>query len=430
MAGYRKDKALDVYSNAGHIGTFTSTSDGSLTFRYQSDWLSSEEAYPISLSMPLSDRLWNGKHVSNFFAGLLPDDHRIREKIAAQSFAESSSTFDLLSVIGKDCTGSLYFVPEGEEPRDPEIMNFRPVSREEMKQRLSSLETLPLGLCPDEGGFRISIAGVQEKTAFLQIDGQWKLPLGTTPTSHIFKPPIKDRPYGADLSDVSWNEWLCLVLCQLLGVKATNAEVHMFGEMPVIVLERFDRVWRDRVLYRIPQEDICQALSIPPMRKYQADGGPSISDVLDFLNGAAEPRKERFKFLKAQVVFWLLAAIDGHAKNFSVFLTPEGYRLTPVYDVMSADPYPEFTPENVRMVMAVGDSQHYRLDRILPEHFYQTGIQSGIGKDDMDELFSQLTDRLYGALSKAGDLAAKSGIPQKTSDCILQGIERRAQLIQ
>lgn len=430
MAGLHKNKTLNVYSGANHIGIFSSAPNGDLAFRYQPDWLSCEDAYPISLSMPLSDRVWNGERVSNYFDGLLPDDFGIREKIALRAQAESSGTFDLLSVIGRDCTGSLCIVPEGEKPFDPEEMNYRKIGADEMTQRLASLDSSPLGLCPDEGDFRISIAGVQEKTAFLQVDGEWHLPLGSTPTSHIFKPPIKEKPYGANLSNVSWNEWLCLVLCQMFGVESANAEVQMFGEMPVIVLERFDRVWLERVLYRIPQEDICQALSISPIRKYQADGGPSIFDVLDFLNGAAEPRNERIKFFKAQVVFWLLAAIDGHAKNFSVFLTPRGYRLTPVYDVMSADPYPEFSSENVKMVMAVGDGQHYRMDRILPEHFYQTGRKSWLDHDDMDEIFSQLANDLDIVISKAGELADKSGMPCKTSEPILQGVRKRARLIQ
>lgn len=46
--------------------------------------------------------------------------------------------------------------------------------------------TSPLGM-QDEDDFRLSIAGAQEKTAFLQINKQWQLPLGPTPSSHIFK---------------------------------------------------------------------------------------------------------------------------------------------------------------------------------------------------------------------------------------------------
>jgi serine/threonine protein kinase HipA of HipAB toxin-antitoxin module len=72
----------------------------------------------------------------------------------------------------------------------------------------------PLGLYADEDDFRISIAGVQEKTAFLHIDNQWQVPLGPTPTSHIFKPAMKVGPDGADFSDTPWNEWRCLALCR------------------------------------------------------------------------------------------------------------------------------------------------------------------------------------------------------------------------
>jgi len=104
----------------------------------------------------------------------------------------------------------------------------------------------------------------------------------------------------------------------------------MFGGEPVLVVERFDRRWQDSVLYRLPQEDICPALGVPPAHKYQSDGGPGIRDVLDFLNGAAAPHEDRLRFMKAQMVFWLLGVIDGHAKNFSVFLTPGGFKLTPL----------------------------------------------------------------------------------------------------
>ena len=38
--------------------------------------------------------------------------------------------------------------------------------------------------------FRISIAGAQEKTAFLRHQGKWCRPIGSTPTTHIFKLPL------------------------------------------------------------------------------------------------------------------------------------------------------------------------------------------------------------------------------------------------
>ena len=38
---------------------------------------------------------------------------------------------------------------------------------------------------------------------------------------------------------------------------------------------------------------------------------------------------------KAQIVFYLLAATDGHAKNFSITHLPNNkYKLTPLYDAL------------------------------------------------------------------------------------------------
>ncbi len=227
---------------------------------------------------------------------------------------------------------------------------------------------------------------MQEKTAFLRIDNQWQLPLGPTPTSHIFKPAMKIGPNGADFSDTPWNEWLCLALCRALGLETANAEVLMFDDKPVIAVERFDRLWRDDVLYRLPQEDMCQALGVPPMRKYQSDGGPGIVDILEFLNGAVAPREDRLNFMKTQIVFWLLAAIDGHAKNFSIFLTPGGYKLTPLYDVMSAYPYAELSAHKIKLAMTLGKN-YYRIKEIQQRHFYQAGQKAGLRGDDMDDIF-------------------------------------------
>ncbi len=430
MGRKRKGRVLDVYVGTSKVGTYSRAANGSTAFRYAPEWISSTRAFPLSLSMPLSDRIWTGISADSFFDGLLPDDQAVREKIAARERADSAGMFDLLSVIGRDCVGALRFVPEGLDPGDPEKMAYRPVSDDEIASRIASLGTAPLGIHVDEDDFRISIAGVQEKTAFLRIDGRWQLPLGPTPTSHIFKPAIKEGPHGADFSDTPWNEWLCLAVCRVLGLETANAEVLMFDDKPVIVVERFDRLWRDNVLYRLPQEDICQALSVPPIRKYQSDGGPGIVDILEFLNGAVAPREDRLNYMKAQVVFWLLAAIDGHAKNFSIFLTPGGYKLTPLYDVMSAAPYPELSAHKIKLAMAVGSSRHYRIKEIQPRHFYQTGQKAGLREQDMDEIFSDLVARMDDAIAEVADLAEETGVPVATYEPILAGVKKRAGIIE
>ncbi|MCU7935589.1 MAG: type II toxin-antitoxin system HipA family toxin [Candidatus Thiodiazotropha sp. (ex Dulcina madagascariensis)] len=429
MGRKRQKCVLDVYVGSTKVGQYSRAPSGATAFRYVPDWLSSERAFPISLSMPLSDRIWSGEGVASYFDGLLPDDRTVREKIAAREHAESASVFDLLAVIGRDCVGALRFVPEDQDPGDPTKMEYRPVSDDEIAARLASLGTNPLGIRAGEDDFRISIAGVQEKTAFLRVDNQWQLPLGPTPTSHIFKPAMKEGPNGVDFSETPWNEWFCLALCRALRLETTNAEVLLFDGKPVIVVERFDRTWREGVLYRLPQEDICQALGAPPARKYQSDAGPGIIDVLEFLNGAAVPHEDRLIFMKAQIVFWLLAAIDGHAKNFSLFITPGGYRLTPLYDVMSASPYPEFPVQKVKLAMAVGNKNYYRLKQIQRRHFYQTGQKAGLREQEMDGIFSDLAAQIEDAINEVAALAADASMPESTSAPILAGVSKRAGLI-
>jgi len=430
----RQGRVLDVYVGLSKVGRYSREPSGATSFRYDPDWLSSEKAFPISLSMPLSDRVWSGEGATSYFDGLLPDDRTVREKIAAREQADSAGIFDLLAVIGRDCVGALRFVPEGRDPGDPTKMEYRPVTDDEIAARIASLGTTPLGVHADDDDFRISIAGVQEKTAFLRIDDQseaggWQLPLGPTPTSHIFKPAMKEGPAGADCSDSPWNEWFCLVLCRALGLESAKAEVLILDDKPVIVIERFDRVWQDGVLYRLPQEDICQALGVPPVRKYQSDGGPGIADVLEFLNGAITPYEDRMAFMKAQIVFWLLAAIDGHAKNFSIFLSPGGYRLTPLYDVMSAAPWPEFSDHKIKLAMALGNKNYYRLKQIQLRHFYQTGQKAGLREQDMDSIFSGLTARMDDAIAEAAALAAVAGMPESTFEPILADMNKRARII-
>ena len=71
----------------------------------------------------------------------------------------------------------------------------------------------------------------------------------------------------------------------------------------------------------------------------EADGGPGIDAIFQLLEGSMSREHDRRVFFQAQVLFWMLCATDGHAKNFSLFIRPRGrYQLTPLYDVLSACP--------------------------------------------------------------------------------------------
>jgi len=167
------------------------------------------------------------------------------------------------------------------------------------------------------------------------------------------------------------NEYLCMQIIDALGLPSAQARIADFDGQRALVVERFDRCWtNDQWLLRLPQEDCRQALSIPPPRKYESEGGPSIVDILEFLKGSDNPPEDQSLFIKAQVVFWIMAATDGHAENFSVFLHPGGgFRIAPLYDVMSTQPLFDagwLRRNQMCFAMAVGDNRHYRVHDIMP----------------------------------------------------------------
>jgi serine/threonine-protein kinase HipA len=335
----RKRRTADLYlfMNGQKVGTLTRTSTGVLEFSYCDAWLQSEHCRPLSLSMPLAKHTYAGERVENFFDNLLPDSQAIRNRIQTRFAAATSKSFDLLWQIGRDCVGALQLTPEDVAPDVHKILSM-PLTDGQIADRLHGYRTMPLGMKVDED-FRLSIAGAQEKTALLKLERQWHLPLGATPTSHIFKLPIGQIEHsGMDLSDSVENEWLCHLILKAFGIPVAHAEIAVFDEVKALVIERFDRRWaKDHSwLMRLPQEDMCQALNVPSALKYESDGGPGLVEIMELLFGSASSLADRRIFMRQNLLFWLLAAIDGHAKNFSIYLLSGGsFQLTPAYDVMS-----------------------------------------------------------------------------------------------
>jgi serine/threonine-protein kinase HipA len=293
---------------------------------------------------------------------------------------------------------------------------------------LDNLAAAPLGLGDDQD-FRISIAGAQEKTALLYWKKRWHKPLGTTATTHILKPQIGRLPNGLDLSNSVENEYLCLKLTAALGLPSAEVEMATFEGKRVLLVERFDRRWtKDKRLLRLPQEDCCQALSVPPTLKYENEGGPGIPAILNLLKGSDTPENDQRQFLKAIIVFWLLGATDGHAKNFSVFLSPGGrFRITPLYDVISAQPSADagqIQRNKMKLAMAVGDSRHYAIHTIVPRHFVQTAARAGIGAATLEQIFEDIRSRAPKAIEQLEQMLP-ADFPKEIAASIIGGFNVR-----
>jgi serine/threonine-protein kinase HipA len=431
MARPRTRIPLNVFLNGRLVGRLRRQSTGAIDFQYAAPWLTWENAIPVSLSLPLREDRFIGDPVIAVFENLLPDNRQTRQRLAERVKAKGYDAYSLLAAVGRDCVGALQFLPDGEEPGPAGGVSGRDIGDEEIAGILRDLKRTPLGV-DESDEFRISLAGAQEKTALLRRDGEWQVPHGTTATTHILKPEIGKLPNGIDLSKSIENEHLCMRLTAALGLPTARTEMWEFANKRALVVERFDRLWtRDGRLLRVPQEDCCQALSVPPPRKYEADGGPGIRDILELLKGSDEPEADQRLFLKAQITFWILGATDGHAKNFSIFLRPGGrFRLAPLYDVMSAQPNADAgqTRRNrMKLAMAVGDKRHYILDSVAPRHFVQTAASCGVSAILVRGVLEEIerdADRAVEATTRE----LPNGFPQEIVSSIVGGLRRRLRL--
>ena len=332
MARKKSHAPLDVYINNRLAGQLLKEPSGAISFTYDESWLEWENRFPVSLCLQLQRAPWRGEPVSAVFENLLPDNPDIRRKVAERFGAAGPDAYSLLEEIGRDCVGAMQFLHEGERPGALNMLEGTLLDDEQIEKDLANLGRVPLGVDP-EHGFRISIAGAQEKMALLFHEGQWMRPIGTTPTTHILKPEIGTIPTSGgeiDLRASVDNEHYCLVLLEQFGLEVARTQISTFGKRRVLVVERFDRELRqDGSMLRLPQEDCCQALGVPPSRKYQStveghQNGPGIVDIMKLLQGSDNPNEDREAFFKSQIIFWLIGATDGHAKNFSIFLRPGG----------------------------------------------------------------------------------------------------------
>lgn len=405
---------LDVWMNGELVGTWFRSRTGVAGFRYTDEWLRSVHVRPLSLSLPIpaGGPELKGSVVEHWFDNLLPDSQRIRDRLRHRFHAGSASPAHLLAAIGRDCVGAVQLLPSGSAAPRVDLVESEPLDDRKIARILRNVTSD----APDEDmgeDFRISIAGAQEKTALLRIGRRWHRPLGATPTTHIFKLPLGlVGNMRADMTTSVENEWLCAKLLAALGFSVAPSEIAIFQDQKVLVVERFDRRWMDgrRWIARLPQEDFCQALGVPSELKYESDRGPGIAAGLRLLSGGEAPQDDKLQFVLAQLAFWLMAATDGHAKNFSIFIGPRGiYRMTPAYDVLSAWPIigtgrNQLSPRRARLAMALRTSNaHYHLHEISTRHWQALAGQSGVpgAFDKMVELVRSVPaalDAVDGAL--------------------------------
>lgn len=327
---------LDVWLGDRYAGQLTAVDGRELRFEYAPAYRDSSDATPLSMSLPLT----RGEHaptsVTGFFEALLPEQGPARERLELESGVSRSNAFGLLAYVGRDLPGAVCIVPEGEElPSDGGVVSL---SEAELAERLADLRrSAASGAMPLTEHGQWSLAGAQAKLALTYADGQWGVPYGSVPTTHIVKPAIPGYQHF-DAFEV-----ICLRAARLLGLSTAEAWLQPLADgTHAAVVVRYDRVLRsDGSVVRVHQEDFCQALAYPAWQKYERDGGPGLKQIGSLIrrlpvhlrSGSAR------RLFDALAYNYAIAGTDGHARNFSLLLSGPDAALAPLYDLNSALPY-------------------------------------------------------------------------------------------
>ncbi|MEN9893984.1 MAG: hypothetical protein RLY78_4279 [Pseudomonadota bacterium] len=431
-------RALSVWANGERVGLWSVPARGDMALAYDPQWMAAEAGRPLSLSLPFTgEQSLRGAPVRHYFENLLPDSEPIRRRLATRFRTGTLEAFDLLQAVGRDCVGAIQLLGEDESPVQVRCIEGTPLDEGQVEALLLQAAGAGSPTLADEDELRISLAGAQEKTALLWHEGRWMRPLGATPTTHILKLPIGlVGARRADFGTSVENEWLCMELMREFGLPTARTAMLRFGQQKVLAVERFDRQMHSSGtwLLRLPQEDFCQVTGTAPHLKYESDGGPGIADIARVLAGSVNAAADLTNFLKTQLLFWMLAAPDGHAKNFSLRILPRGrHVLTPVYDVMSIWPVEgrgpsQFSWHKARLAMALhGKSRHDRFKDVQRRHFNATAarfFQRDSAEDVIAEVL-QAVERVIAAVSAR----LPEDYPEPVAAAIFAGLRRSARLL-
>ncbi len=437
-------QTLTLWANGDPVGRWTLTARGDMELHYDASWIASPRGRPISLSLPFSlhNEPLKGPQVAHYFEGLLPDSDTIRRRVAERFRTGSTDAFDLLAAIGRDCAGALQLLPEGALPVGVDRIDGVVVDDAAIERHLLDMvtpERFAAARDPDDD-FRISLAGAQEKDAFLWWNGQWMKPRGATPTTHIFKLPLGlVGGRQADFSTSVDNEWLCLRLLKAYGLPAAQTDIATFGRQRVLMVERFDRVKSSdgSRLLRLMQEDFCQATGTSPHIKYENEGGPGLAPLFTLVQQSLDAERDLRTLMASQILFWMLRAPDGHAKNFSIQLQAGAagrFRLAPLYDVMSAHPVigngpNQWATRELKLAMALlGKNRHYLMHTIQRRHFNSTAKKVGYG-ETAEPLLQDLVERTPAVVAQVQD-ELPEGFSQPVADQILGGLLSAARALE
>ena len=408
---------LSIYWNSKIVGTLTRHTKGRVQFQYSQEWLENT-GRTISLSLPCRKEKYPPGISTAFFENLLPESSA-RSILAYNHRFDKKDTFAFLEHFGQDCAGALSIIPEQEEP------DFAPGRYENIDSALidalDKIQANPQNhqLYPEMKNARLSIAGAQDKLPVFIGTGHFYLPLNSgSATTHIIKPV---SPY---FPDIQRNEAFCMDLAQCAGLKVPQSQLMKIGGHELFAIERYDRKKAGGNIVRVHQEDFCQAMGMPPNRKYQEKGGPGFFQCRKLVDEYLSDKgfETRFNMVSIAAFNYLIGNHDAHGKNYSI-IHDDTVRLAPFYDLVSTQIYPNL---ETKFAMAIG--QTYRHDRIKAHSFEAFAkdmkIRPGKLAQIIDQIVHSILNSFEAVLSRHAKEYGSSKIYEDLFEVIQNNLEQ------
>lgn len=342
--------SVPVWFDALRVGDVSTFEDGALAFSYSEQWLATDGAFPLSMTLPLDKASYPSEVISPWLANLLPEEEQLQ--VLTRSIGlDRADTLAVLNEIGGDTAGALSFGA----PSERAAWTYTPLTEFyriddpalALERHFEDLQQRPF--LAGEEGVRLSLAGGQKKSALAVLDETGApvlrlpsendvlaIPRNGAPSTVILKP---DNPI---LPGIVENETYCLRLAEAIGLAAAQVTISTAGSRKAICVLRYDRrVSRTGTLQRVHQEDFAQANGVPPGRKYERGTFPGPNLVTVLRTGRHLPSIDALSLLDYLIFNILVANTDAHAKNYSLLLpVGAGPRLAPLYDVSTVLPWP------------------------------------------------------------------------------------------
>lgn len=343
--------ALDVYLEGAikPIGKLKSEPNEEISFVYTT----SDLPHPISVSLPVREEPFGDVATRGFFSNLL-FENEMRNQVMEKHGISASDIVGLLYHLGTDCPGSISCVPEGAGPaKRPGVLaeDYEPlIGSPQVAEALSEAEE-PLEVSddlarimkslrdirrlPPESEDPSPLAGVQGKIAVTRLqDGRLALPKKDSgaPTTHILKVPRANQMHS-----VRQEHHATRLMARIQKHETARTCIIGEGDLQGLLVERFDRRTEHGKVYRVHQEDFCQALGLGHTLKYERNGHPGrIFDahaVGRLMDATLQPGKARIAFFEITLANMLLGNSDNHAKNHALLYTGRKPVLAPAYDI-------------------------------------------------------------------------------------------------